>query len=93
MTYLLAQTVNKSTYSSEKNWVMAGDMNANSPLDCWYTGADPDNIAFKAQGYVLEHSDLKDSVYEFWNAGTPDTSAAPPTAPRTAGISSISRLR
>ncbi len=73
MTYLLAQTVNKSTYSSEKNWVMAGDMNANSPLDCWYTGADPNNIAFKAQGYVLEHSDLKDSVYEFWNAGTPDT--------------------
>ena len=73
VTYLVNQTVNKSTYSAETNWILAGDMNSNSPLDCWYTGFDAGNIAFKPQKYILDNTNLKDAVYEFWNAGTPDT--------------------
>ncbi len=73
MTYLLNHTVNKSTYASENNWVLIGDFNSNSPQDCWFTGATPSNIAFAPQRYLLEKTDLKDAVYEFWNAGEADT--------------------
>ena len=73
MTYLLNQTVNKDTYASENNWVLIGDFNSNSPQDCWFTGADPGNIAFAPQKYLLDNTDLKDAVYEFWNAEGADT--------------------
>ena len=73
MTYLLGQTVNKSTYASEGNWMVVGDMNANSPLDSWYTGIDVNNSAVSPQKYLLENTDLKDSVYEFWNGDGVDT--------------------
>ena len=73
ITYLLGQTVNNSAYSTQTNWVLVGDMNSNTPLDCWYTGSDPDNIAFAPQKYILDHTDLKDAMYMFWNAGEADT--------------------
>ena len=73
MTYLLNQTVNNPTYSSESNWIVVGDMNANSPLDSWYTGIDANNSAVSSQKYLLENTDLKDVMYEFWNGGVADT--------------------
>ncbi len=73
MTFLLNKTVNSSSYSSETNWVLLGDMNANSPLDSWYTGIDASNGAVSSQKYLLEHSTLKDVMYEFWNVGEVDT--------------------
>ena len=73
MTYLLNQTVNNSAYASEDNWIVVGDMNANSPLDSWYTGIDATNSAVSSQKYLLEHTDLKDVMYEFWNGGGADT--------------------
>ncbi len=69
MTFLLNQTVNNSTYDSEDNWILIGDFNSNSPQDCWFTGATPSNIAFAPQQYLLDNTNLKDAVYEFWNAG------------------------
>ena len=73
MTYLLNQTVNNPAYASESNWIVVGDMNANSPQDCWYTGYDPENSAYAPQRYLLENTDLKDVMYEFWNGGGADT--------------------
>ncbi len=73
MTYLLNKTVNNSAYASEDNWIVVGDMNANSPLDSWYTGFDATNSAVSSQKYLLEHTDLKDVMYEFWNGGGADT--------------------
>lgn len=73
MTYLLNQTVNNPTYASEDNWIVVGDMNANSPLDSWYTGIDAGNSAVSSQKYLLENTDLKDVMYEFWNGDGADT--------------------
>ncbi len=73
MTYLLNQTVNNPAYASESNWIVVGDMNANSPLDSWYTGIDANNSAVSSQKYLLENTDLKDVMYEFWNGGVADT--------------------
>lgn len=73
MEYLVGQTINKSTYASEGNWVMIGDYNSNSPQDCWFTDGDTDNIAFAPQKYLLDNTNLKDAIYEFWNADGVDT--------------------
>ena len=73
MEEILNQTVKNSTYASEDSWVLIGDFNSNSPQDCWFTGATPSNIAFAPQQYLLDNTDLKDAVYEFWNAGEADT--------------------
>ena len=73
MQYLLDQTVKKSSYASENNWILIGDFNSNSPQDCWFTGATPSNIAFAPQRYLLENTNLQDAIYEFWNAGGADT--------------------
>lgn len=61
MKAILKQTKNSQAYSSQKNWVMMGDMNTQSPADEWYYKYGKDTSAYITVNHLLTNTDYIDS--------------------------------
>ena len=68
MTWILGQTKNSSTYSSQTNWIMCGDFNSKSPLDEWYYNVGTtDHTQYKVHNYILNNTDYCDIIQTIYS--------------------------
>lgn len=58
-TILEASILNKD-YAAQKDWIMCGDFNSQSPGDQWYYGSN--KKAYRAHRYIKDHTDMIDVV-------------------------------
>ncbi|MCR5519708.1 MAG: endonuclease/exonuclease/phosphatase family protein [Bacteroidales bacterium] len=68
MDYLVKQTVNNSSYSSQQDWILLGDMNSWSRLDNGVYGLDESSEKFLAQDAVLNNTNLQDVIASWYPA-------------------------
>lgn len=59
---ILDATVLNPEYASQKDWIMCGDFNSQSPGDRWYYEAKGSASAYRAHEYIRTHTDLIDVV-------------------------------
>lgn len=70
MDYIISRTVNAAAYSGVSDWILLGDLNSRSRLDNWYLGYPADDTRFLTQDVVLNKTDLKDVIYEYYQPPT-----------------------
>lgn len=59
---ILEATVLNPEYSAQKDWIMCGDFNSQSPADKWYYDQGSTSPVYRAHSYILSHTDLIDCV-------------------------------
>ena len=70
MDYIISRTVNAAAYSGVSDWILLGDLNSRSRLDNWYLGYPADDTRLLTQDVVLNKTDLKDVIYEYYQPPT-----------------------
>ena len=69
MEYVVKMTVNNASYASQTDWILLGDMNSRSRKDNWYYGYSETSTALLCQDVVLNKTNLKDVVWEWFEGG------------------------
>ncbi|MBO4263643.1 MAG: hypothetical protein J5871_03060 [Bacteroidales bacterium] len=60
--YVVGKTVNNSSYSSRKYWLMMGDFNSRSRVDNWYYNYETNSTLLDAQDVIINKTSLVDVI-------------------------------